>query len=584
MWTACSDLMRLLACLIAACSRFLGSALGLGLDDGRLQPELLSTSFANCERQLWAVEKLPMDLSPSPPRCMPAARPDPDGARTSKAKEKRRQKGKVVHRKSSGSADVAKDAKKAKKLRTAAAKDAKKALPMKKLATVAAKDKKLAQPKKLATVSNEDKKLAKQRHSSSRFVKQLKKRCADSSQTLLKRLKSGNEDGCITVGSDCCGYGSDLLALKLLRVKFRLVFTAEKDPSKRELLAKLHKEHRNALVHYNDIQLRDNAKAPQVDIFITGAPCPAFSHAGKRLGLKDLQDRGVVIYHSLDYVLHQRPRTVIIENVVGMKTGAMKPNFDDIMAMLMDMGYTVSWSTINTKDHGVPHSRPRLYIVGIRTKAMRCEMQWPKSIGSAPIEMFLDLAEASCKLGKGQELAKKNVKAAQKKWGEAFDNEMIFVDISASEVFQHSARNVCPCITKARGKRGTHVRHAWGMSALLAMRLTCLCLLMVRAPRSMGYWISKLSRKTTLYELAGLQGLPRLVLEKMLSTSLGPSAIGGALGDAMSINVLMRVLAAALYASGLVEEGLPDIWAKSHMVVGRMPDALYSRHGLLDAL
>ena len=103
-------------------------------------------------------------------------------------------------------------------------------------------------------------------------------------------------------------------------------------------------------------------------------------------------------------------------------------------------------------------------------------------------------------------------------------------------------------------------------------------------PRSMGFWIGKLSRKTTIYELAGLQGLPRVVLDKMLSTSQSASAIGGALGDAVSINVLMRVLAAALYASDLVDEPLPDIWAKSHVVVGRMPDALYSRRGLLDDL
>ena len=89
---------------------------------------------------------------------------------------------------------------------------------------------------------------------------------------------------------------------------------------------------------------------------------------------------------------------------------------------------------------------------------------------------------------------------------------------------------------------------------------------------------------TSLWELAGLQGVPRPVLERMLATGQSCRSIGGALGDAMSINVLMRVLGQALLSAGLVDAPLPDIWEKSSHVVGRMPDALYSQCGLLERL
>lgn len=89
---------------------------------------------------------------------------------------------------------------------------------------------------------------------------------------------------------------------------------------------------------------------------------------------------------------------------------------------------------------------------------------------------------------------------------------------------------------------------------------------------------------TTIYELANLQGLPRAVLDRMMRTSQTLPSIGAAIGDAMSINVLMRLLPAALRAAGLVDGDYPDVWRRAHTVTGRLPDALYMKHGCLTAL
>jgi site-specific DNA-cytosine methylase len=47
---------------------------------------------------------------------------------------------------------------------------------------------------------------------------------------------------------------------------------------------------------YTDIKTRDCNLAPDCDIFVSGAPCQAFSSAGHGAGLDDLKDRGVTLF------------------------------------------------------------------------------------------------------------------------------------------------------------------------------------------------------------------------------------------------------------------------------------------------
>lgn len=80
----------------------------------------------------------------------------------------------------------------------------------------------------------------------------------------------------------------------------------------------------------------------------------------------------------------------------------------------------------------------------------------------------------------------------------------------------------------------------------------CPCL--TRGPR--GHWVAHRGRYLRLAEAARFQGMsPRncrvVVTDRQFSAQLG---------NAMSVNVVERVLARALPAAGLAEE-LPDRWA-----------------------
>ena len=77
--------------------------------------------------------------------------------------------------------------------------------------------------------------------------------------------------------------------------------------------------------------------------------------------------------------------------------------------------------------------------------------------------------------------------------------------------------------------------------------------------------------------MAAFPGLPRAIIDRMKATSQSEAKIGAAIGDAMSINVLMRILPLVFESAGMdcVEDQHRDVWANCSQVLGLMPDALY---------
>ncbi len=130
-------------------------------------------------------------------------------------------------------------------------------------------------------------------------------------------------EGVVRVGSDCVGLGTDFLALTLAlpEVSLQQEFIAEIDPSKITLHECLRgfvvaTEAAELVTNLGDVSKRDLEKTSTCDIFTSGAPCPPWSIAGSREGLRD--PRGLVILWSLAYVLAKRPRVALFENVAGL--------------------------------------------------------------------------------------------------------------------------------------------------------------------------------------------------------------------------------------------------------------------------
>ena len=358
----------------------------------------------------------------------------------------------------------------------------------------------------------------------------------------------------VSLGSDCSGYGSDYLSLKASLgpgVKIKCAFVADKCPRKMALLKKLHcnfDDTENIRRFYDDICHRDVNDCPQVDIFVSGAPCPPWSAAGNGKGLDDPQNRGIVLFHSLEYVLVKKPRVVVLENVKGMTFQKHKHVLDDVKEILHNAGYSVFHRVLDTKEHGLPQSRPRLYIIGLWAKEIKHKFAFPDPVPMVPLARFIvPRLDAPAALSAG---AKKNVKKFTKKFAKKnidLADAWGVVDASAGPGFASAMLGCSPCLTKTRGGSG-------------------------------GHYLAKLGRYMNIYEIGGLQGIPKSWIDDMLEACPDEGVVGRAFGDAMSMNVLMRVLPRALWAVGLIDSLPPDVWATASTSVGQMPECIYARN------
>lgn len=114
----------------------------------------------------------------------------------------------------------------------------------------------------------------------------------------------------------------------------------------------------------------------QVDLFVGGAPCQAFSMRGKRGGFEDT--RGTLFSEFARVVIECQPKVFIFENVKGMLNHdkgntwrIIKQTFEE------DCGYDIYYQVLNGRDYGIPQSRERIYCIGFRQET---DFKYPSPI------------------------------------------------------------------------------------------------------------------------------------------------------------------------------------------------------------
>lgn len=117
-----------------------------------------------------------------------------------------------------------------------------------------------------------------------------------------------------------------------------------------------------------------------VDVVIGGPPCQGFSVIGKM----DPQDpRSAHVRAFMDLVAQFSPRAFVMENVkalaVSKRWSAVR---EDLVRTARTLGYQVDLFLLNAADFGVPQTRERMFLVGVRGMAPLCPV--PTSKGSPP--------------------------------------------------------------------------------------------------------------------------------------------------------------------------------------------------------
>lgn len=113
-----------------------------------------------------------------------------------------------------------------------------------------------------------------------------------------------------------------------------------------------------------DITKISEQTIPDHDILLAGFPCQAFSIAGKQLGFND-ETKGTLFFDIKRVLKIKRPKYFLLENVKNLVSHEKSETIRTILDNLNDLGYTVDFTILNSKNFGVPQNRERTYIIGI---------------------------------------------------------------------------------------------------------------------------------------------------------------------------------------------------------------------------
>jgi len=123
----------------------------------------------------------------------------------------------------------------------------------------------------------------------------------------------------------------------------------------------------NSLLHEYKDQLSE--MKGKVDLVVGGPPCQGFSTAGRR---KEDDTRNGLIDSYIEFITAVRPKFILFENVKGFTQQFVKAKSagrkysDYVKEKLVGLGYRVHGDIINFSEFGVPQTRHRFILVGIK--------------------------------------------------------------------------------------------------------------------------------------------------------------------------------------------------------------------------
>jgi len=126
---------------------------------------------------------------------------------------------------------------------------------------------------------------------------------------------------------------------------------------------------------FDDIRNVDVKKLPRADIVIGGFPCQDFSMSGNRNGFDS--ERGMLYLQMKRVIDEIKPTLFVAENVEGLTNLNGDETIEKIKDDLSSSGYLVSHHLFNAADFGVPQSRKRVFIIGIKNDLLDINIPYP---------------------------------------------------------------------------------------------------------------------------------------------------------------------------------------------------------------
>lgn len=120
----------------------------------------------------------------------------------------------------------------------------------------------------------------------------------------------------------------------------------------------------------------------ELDLLSGGAPCQAFSYAGKRLGLEDA--RGTLFYHYAIFLQKLQPKMFLFENVRGLLSHDGGKTYKTMLKVFSECNYRVENKILNAWNYGNAQKRERLITIGVRND-LNLKITFPEPYEYKPV-------------------------------------------------------------------------------------------------------------------------------------------------------------------------------------------------------
>lgn len=154
--------------------------------------------------------------------------------------------------------------------------------------------------------------------------------------------------------------GFRVLGQEYERLPFDVVYAADNSPDAVEAYRLNLSDH----IRMVDLSIVDPSDMPACEILLGGFPCQDFSSSGPKVGLSGA--RGQLYRVLVDYMTRHRPEVVVAENVPHLARLRGGSYLRTILAEFEATGYRFDVWELYGPDYGLPQSRRRLFLVGVR--------------------------------------------------------------------------------------------------------------------------------------------------------------------------------------------------------------------------
>lgn len=123
------------------------------------------------------------------------------------------------------------------------------------------------------------------------------------------------------------------------------------------------------------------------DFWTYSFPCQSISIAGRQEGIIQGKTRSGLLYEVQRLLETAKdnntlPKYLMLENVKNLVGKKFRPQFDEWIKWLDELGFNTYYQVLNAKDYGIPQNRERVFAISVRKDIDNNKFEFPKPFDS----------------------------------------------------------------------------------------------------------------------------------------------------------------------------------------------------------